>query len=364
MRIAFYTPRASHLEPGESGDRVFVRTLLAALRELGHEIAVVSRVNVRDFWRGRLPAHRLVTESISVQRAMKRFSPDAWLTYGARPRNPDLFGWWQRPKRYVLLNTDAGPAHGLPRCWRPLFAFAHGRALARADRVVAYDPDDADSLRCVGVLGERLRVLPLAIKPWDSVPSREEARARLGLPQEAPIILGVSRITAPWDDGKFWKTEWLLVLLELLAQAPLPSGALFLLVGDGRGRPRVQEDVARLKLESRVRLVGSVPHDEVRWFYAACDFFVSPGYMTLLEAQACGRPVVMMRTRSTELIVDAGRTGLLANNLEEAQAYIVALATDRARCDWMGRAAHEHVEKFHSIEVRVRQIEDLLLGRG
>ena len=60
LRIAFHAPRASHLKPGESGDKVFVRTLLAELRARGHEIEIVSRVNARDFWRGHLPARRLI----------------------------------------------------------------------------------------------------------------------------------------------------------------------------------------------------------------------------------------------------------------------------------------------------------------
>jgi hypothetical protein len=37
MRIAFYTPRASYLQPGLSGDLVYVRNLLRGLAERGHE---------------------------------------------------------------------------------------------------------------------------------------------------------------------------------------------------------------------------------------------------------------------------------------------------------------------------------------
>ena len=99
-----------------------------------------------------------------------------------------------------------------------------------------------------------------------------------------------------------------------------------------------------------------------------CDFYAYPAltdrtFITILEAQACGRPVVTMQTRSAELTVDAGRTGLLVKDLEEFQAHIAALASDRARCESMGRAAREYIAKFHSIEIRVRQFEDLLLGR-
>src|SRR5207302_9028295 len=58
-----------------------------------------------------------------------------------------------------------------------------------------------------------------------------------------------------------------------------------------------------------------------------------------------------------------GRTGLLAKDLNEVQARMLALAQDRSRCDEMGRAAAAFVARSFSIEVRVSQIEELLLGQ-
>ena len=342
--------------------------LLAGLGERNHQVRIVSRVNVRDFWRGRIPARRLLTEAILVHRTMKRFSPDAWLVYEASVKNPDLFGWWQHPKQYVLINTDAGTGEELPWRWRRLLAFAHRRSLARADEVAAWRPKIADHLLSIGVPQERLSILPLAVKAWDRMPSREEARRRLGLPQGVPIILCVSRLTGTRDDGRPSKTEWVLKLLGGLALAALPPDVVFVLVGDGPGRQRVEEKVAKLQLHGKVRLVGSVAHDNVVWFYAACDLYAFSAltdrmFISILEAQASGRPVLTMHTRSAELTVDAGRTGLLAKDLEEFQAHLSALAFDRARCESMGKGGPEYIAKFHSIETRVRQIEDLLLGR-
>ena len=91
-----------------------------------------------------------------------------------------------------------------------------------------------------------------------------------------PIILCVSRLSGPRDDGKPWKTEWVFELLAALALASLPPDAILVLVGGGHGRQRVAEKIAQLNLEGRVRLVGSVPHEDVKWFYAACDFYAYP----------------------------------------------------------------------------------------
>jgi len=363
MRIAFHAPRASHLRAGASGDRIFVGALLSALRERGHEVEIVSRVNVRDYWRGRIPARRLIGEAVSVHRRMRRFAPDAWLIYGPSARTPDLFGWWQRPKRYVLFAADGGTGKRLPRRWRWLFVRAHRRSLRRADKAVAYRPASADDLRSLGVPARRVAVLPLAIRLWDELPSREAARARLQLPQSASVALCASRLTPMRQDGKLGKTEAVLALLDALATAR--ASVVLALVGEGPGRGDVERRVAELDLGEQVRLVGLVEHAEMRWYYAASDFlayasFVDRPWLTVLEAQASGRPVVTMRTRSAELTVDAGRTGLLAADLDEFRAHVLLLATDRDLCRSLGEAARSYAARCHSLETRIRQIETLL----
>jgi glycosyltransferase involved in cell wall biosynthesis len=114
-------------------------------------------------------------------------------------------------------------------------------------------------------------------------------------------------------------------------------------------------------------LVGSVSHEEVRWFYAACDFYAYPfvgdrPFVAISEAQAAGRPVVLMRSPSTEAVAVDGRTGLLADDLKAFGRHMAALAADTGRCTSMGQAAAAYAATYHSIETRVRQIEALLLG--
>jgi glycosyltransferase involved in cell wall biosynthesis len=348
------------------GDAPIVRGLLIGLRERGHEIEIVSRVNVMDFWRGRVPARFLISEAITVRNRMRRFSPDAWLVYLPCTKHPDLFGWWQHPKRYVLMGPGTSRGARVPGHWRWLFRRIHQRSLAAADKVVAYYPKSADELRALGVTDRRLRVLPPPAELWDNIPDREEARRRLGLSQERPIILCVSRLAAPRDDGEPYKTDAVLDLLGTLAR--LPPDVLLLVVGDGPGRQLVEDKAAKLQSEGRVRLAGSVGHEDVRLYYAACDLFAYPcvvdrPWVSVMEAQACGRPVVTMRNRSAELTVQHGQTGLLAADLEEFHAHLALLIRDRQLCESLGQAGQEYVARFHTMKMRVQQIEQLLSGR-
>ena len=66
--------------------------------------------------------------------------------------------------------------------------------------------DQTVSLSSRGVAEERLCILHVGAKIWEQMPSREEARRRLGLPQEAPVIMSVSRFTAERDEPKERKT--------------------------------------------------------------------------------------------------------------------------------------------------------------
>jgi glycosyltransferase involved in cell wall biosynthesis len=171
----------------------------------------------------------------------------------------------------------------------------------------------------------------------------------------------MTRFTSP--DHGHGKTK---MVLDLLSMAPsLPADALIVVGGEGPGRPRIETEVDRLGLHDRVRLVGEVKRSDITSFFAACDVYAQPHqldgpWLSVLEAQACGRPVVTMRTRSGELTVDAGRTGLLAETLEEFGTQLATLARDRARCATMGRAARQFIVDFHSMDVRVRQVEELL----
>src|SRR5437016_7287762 len=350
-----------------------VRWLLLSptAQQVGHE--VVSRLDARDFWLGRLPTRRLMAEAALVRSDMKRFAPDAWLVYCPAIQYPDLFGWWQRPSKYIILKGGEQfgqrGAEAMPRPWRDLYTFAYQQSLKRAHMFEAIRPSAVENLRTCGIPEERICFLPRAIRTWTHIPTRAEARRVLHLPQEVPIVLCVSRFTVRRykGDPRPGKAESVLELLR--AFRALPSNSLIVLVGHGPGRREPEEEAARSEIAGRVRFAGQVDHDDVVWYYAACDFFAFPeksesnrAYQASLEAQACGRPVLTMDNPTSQTTVEAARTGLLAKDPREFQAHLLALAQDRSRCDEMGRAAAAFIARSFSMKVRASQIEQLLLG--
>jgi glycosyltransferase involved in cell wall biosynthesis len=167
-----------------------------------------------------------------------------------------------------------------------------------------------------------------------------------------------------------------ITLLQVLAE--LPQDVVLLLVGDdGPGRRQVEDKIAALGLGERVwlvgtkereRLMGSISNEDVPWFYAAADVYAYPHtvdqpWLSVVEAQACGRPVVTMRTESSELRIRHGETGLLAADIDQFRDHLGALLGDAERREAMGRAAYANFIAHHSMEHHIDRVEALLLGR-
>jgi len=207
--------------------------------------------------------------------------------------------------RGSIVRLATYPAH------RPQLRFA----LRRAARVFAV----SDSLKRVavglGIPPGHIRVLPNGVDAERFAPrDRRECRAALGLPQEATILLSVGGL----NEGK-GHHRIVAALPELVRRHP---GLLYVVVGGEHpgdsARARIERDVAEHGLEGRVRLVGERPHDEVPKWLAAADLFClatrSEGWANvLLEALACGIPVVTTRVGGNAEIVTHEGLGLLVD---------------------------------------------------
>lgn len=148
-------------------------------------------------------------------------------------------------------------------------------------------------------------------------------RARLGLP-ERPTVFFLARL----DRAHYFKG--LHVLIEAMAQ--IPEAAL-VVGGDGEWRDNYEAQ-ARTRLGERVRFVGDVSDAALPDYYRAADALALPSIdrteafgLVLLEALACGTPVVASRLPGVRTLVDDGRTGFLVDPGDP-----IALAARLAQC--------------------------------
>lgn len=130
------------------------------------------------------------------------------------------------------------------------------------------------------------------------------------------------------------------------------------LVGDGPLRSRVESRVRELGLGDRVWMAGS--RDDVHELMRGFDLFVLPSLAegisnTILEAMACGLPVVATDVGGNPELVEAGRTGLLVPPADPA-AMAQAMETYALDADLRRRAgvlARDRAERVFSLDAMV-----------
>jgi glycosyltransferase involved in cell wall biosynthesis len=160
-------------------------------------------------------------------------------------------------------------------------------ALPRAARVVAVSRGLADEVAALGVPRERIALVLNGVDRELFHPAdRAAARAALGLPVDAAIVLYVGALKA--SKGVLD----LIAAFETLA-ARRPDAHL-VVGGDGELRARVDELAARVP---RLHVLGSRPLAEVPRLMAACDVLALASWNegtpnVVLEALASGRRVV------------------------------------------------------------------------
>jgi glycosyltransferase involved in cell wall biosynthesis/MFS family permease len=185
--------------------------------------------------------------------------------------------------------------------------------------------------------------------------AREETRAQLGLPRDAPVVGSVTRLSpqkAPLD----------FVRAVALVHQDIPD-AWFVMVGDGPLRREVETLAADLGLSDRLILTGL--RRDIPELMAALDIFCLTSLWeglprVLPQAMATGLPIVATAVDgNTEAVLD-GVNGILvppADPRGVAQA-IVSLLRDSSSAARMGAAGRERAAEF-SAHKMVTDIADL-----
>ena len=194
-----------------------------------------------------------------------------------------------------------------------------------------------------GMPAHRMEVIYNGIPPGDppGAAERQDARARLGLPESAYVAGTVARLDPVKD---------LPSLLEAFCalRASRPDASL-VIVGDGDERASLETDAKRRGIANAVHFTGQ--RDDARDLLPAFDVYVNCSItegvsVTILEAMAASRPVVVTRVGGTPEVVEHDVTGWLvpARVPTELGSALCHLAENDALASRLARAARAHVE--------------------
>jgi len=167
--------------------------------------------------------------------------------------------------------------------------------------------------------------------------------------------------------GRLSKEKGILTLLNALEHLDVPVR----IAGDGPLKAEYEDFVADRRM-NHVTFEGYKSGEDLKQLYEGAAFLVMPSEwyenapMTILEAYACGKPVVGSRIGGIPEMIDHGITGMLfemgdTNQLSEC---IENLWSDRSLCQRMGHAARGKVEREFSSELHydhlIKLYRDLL----
>lgn len=134
-------------------------------------------------------------------------------------------------------------------------------------------------------------------------------------------------------------------------------------VGDGPDRSRVEAEIARLQLQSQVRLTGALTQEGVRAELARADVFVLPSLaegipVVLMEAMASGVPCISTPVNGIPELIEHGHSGLLATpgDVDSLVTQLTLLCTSMETRQRMVQAAHAKVRSQFDLFANVRAL--------
>lgn len=227
--------------------------------------------------------------------------------------------------------------------------------LTQSDNLVAEsEASRQHMIQDYDVAPRRIQVIPCGVDPAIFSPQdRQKARQILDLP-EGPLLLFVGRLQP------LKGIDTLLRAAQEVRQTH--KDVHVLIVGGGvdaqdrhdtQELQRLQQLTVDLGLTQQVRFIRAQPQPVLAQYYAAADVFVMPSHyesfgMVVLEAMACGTPVVASRVGGLASTVEHGHTGFLApvGNAHAFTQAIRQLLTEPALWQACSTASQRRAQTF------------------
>lgn len=227
----------------------------------------------------------------------------------------------------------------------------------RGDLFLAEGPAMAGRIESLGCSADRLRVQPLGID------LRNFTEVSLNQRQNQVLMY-----------ASFREKKGHLFGVRAFARAFGDDGKMSLeLVGDGPLRPDVEAEVSRLGIEGRTRFHGALPHVEAIRKLESCRLLLYPSVtasdgdteggapVALLEAMACGTPIVSTRHADIPFVAPDGVCSLLSEELDVdglADA-MRAVVTEDGLASRLAAAGRAQVERQHDLDKQASALESI-----
>ena len=218
----------------------------------------------------------------------------------------------------------------------------------QANHIVVWSNHEKESLISLfQVDPEKISIIPPGVdieKFYER--DKKYCREYLNLSLENRIILFVGRLE---------KLKGIDILIKVMSIIETSNTQLFIVGGEGNTPEvkRLKDLAVKLNVRENILFLGSIPQDELVYYYGSSDICVLPSYyesfgLAALEASACGKPVVASKVGGLSSIVLDGKTGYLVNWKCPGpfQEKIEVLLNNELLREHLGRNARIHSESL------------------
>jgi len=237
------------------------------------------------------------------------------------------------------------------------------RILRDASKVIALSEVEAQQYRSMGVPDEKIAVIPngIDLSEYAVLPPRGSFKRKFGMKDEEKIVLYL---------GRLHKIKGIDILVKAFINVieNLDDVRLVIVGPDDGSLYELQTLIKDLGVGNKVIFIGPLYGLDKIEAYADSEVYVlSSRYetfpMTILEAYACGKPIITSNVGGLKDLVINGETGLLieSGNTEQLAKNILHLLNDNGRAEEMGLKGRQLVEEKFAINKVVAKLEKVYL---
>ncbi|MBI5739844.1 MAG: glycosyltransferase family 4 protein [Nitrospirae bacterium] len=219
------------------------------------------------------------------------------------------------------------------------------KVISSADQLVSVSNALKEAAEKIGSPKKAIRTIHNGCDPelfFRDADARTRYREKLGISGNDVVIIFVGELKK--NKGVFELTA---ALKRLVPRRPSLHA---IILGSGPGQSVIQKEIYAGGMEKRVHLPGNQPHSDISKWLSASDIFVLPSHYeglpnAVLEAMACGLPVIAARVGGIPEAVADGETGLLidSKDISSLSGAIACLAANSDLARTMGERGRKVV---------------------
>ncbi len=364
MRILYH-----HRTLGDGAEGIHIQSIVNQLKELGHEVRVVSLVGEQTEFRSSQDAKESKWDKIKafipqpvyelaeiaynlkgksmLMSAIKEFKPD--MIYD-RYAHFSFSALWAASKTKVPLILEVNSPYSIQkRQWEKVYfpglsEMGERKIFNKAPHIIVVSSPLKKIVMEYGVPADKITVLPNGTDVQRFNPALEVADLRKELKIEGKTVIGFVGILRRWHNID--------KLIDILEKMDLKKqNAVMLFLGDGPSYRELKEYNDERGNTETIKFLGRIAHSEIQRYVALMDIAVSPhatpysSPMKILEYMAMEKAVLAPDMPNITDLIDHDKTGVLftPDDADSLKKQLVKLIRDSNLRQQLGQAAREKV---------------------